>query len=600
MPSYLVQINGQSYIRQGLPATLVGPGLHGIAVTDAESSVTGLKVETLPPPGATDPRDDAERRLMDALSALFARLAPSVAARLARGEMPEDAELQDALAAVIQPALVETAVDEFERLGVQVGVQWDPLIANQQAIEWARTYTYDLVKGLTDTTRKTLQDAFTQFQSTPGMTRAELEGLISGAFSPARAESIAITEVTRGAQAGLDQYTTRLAEAGIAGEQVYHTAWDDRVCPVCSPDNNKPESEWEDRGKPPRHSRCRCFCTWRVKPEAKSAEVKFNPHHDRLGRFATAGSAGGAGGQALATMQKQVAARIAGGFDSTNDASDVGTIIEKSMAEALAPYDRVVASADRRQEKAFQRVLDAPMASIQRDDSPLVMTYNRTAHKAIESRRKRDEVRDQLTQEALSRIRPMGPDGPINFGRMYATDRPEHARELQSRATIESVAKLYPTAWWKASSAQGAIYADVAGDGRGFYQHGIGGGGSKAGKVALSSRGTGGALSPDVAIHELGHRFSYVVPNAYRISQEFYNNRTPGEKPQSLGAGYRQKEIARPDRFFHPYVGRVYSHDSNEILSMGFEAVLGTDYRQSIQQGDATHYRIALGLLAGL
>lgn len=251
-PEYLILAGNRQFLRDGLTARL--DQHEGRAVL-----LLGTK--------AAEPRDDAERNLMEAMADLFRELLPLVAARLERGEMPPDDILTDAFTRVLRPALVEVAADEFLRQGVQVGVQFDSAIVNQQMVDWAQGYTFDLVTKLTETTRKTLQQAIQQFASTPGMTRGQLEALILPAFGPVRAEMIAVTEVTRAAQAGVDAYQTELATAGVPSERIYRTSADEKVCPVCAPSNGKPESEWEGRGPPPRHVKCRCFCTLRVKRE---------------------------------------------------------------------------------------------------------------------------------------------------------------------------------------------------------------------------------------------------------------------------------------------------------------------------------------------
>ena len=259
-PSYLLIVNGKQYVREALPVAVVTTeaGTKALVVSPA------LKVADPP----VDPaREAAEASLRAALEALFARMAPDVAARIAKGEMPSDEEIAQAFARVIEPELVETASEEFAKLGIEVGVQWDPALVNLEMTAWAREYSYGLVRGLTETTLKTLQSAMAEFARTPGMTRGQLEGLISAAFSSQRAEAIAVTEVTRAATAAMDGYLADLGAAGVKMERVFHTSHDERVCPICMPSNGKAETAWEGKGPPPRHSRCRCFLTLRLKDE---------------------------------------------------------------------------------------------------------------------------------------------------------------------------------------------------------------------------------------------------------------------------------------------------------------------------------------------
>ncbi len=243
-------------------------GDHGVQFTAKNAAKSALKVAT------DDPRTDAERRLMAALEALFAKLLPDLAARIAGGEMPDEATLQAAFRRVIEPQLIEAAVDEFERLGVSVGVQFDPAAVSREMMTWAQTYTLDLVTKLTDTTRPLLQDALARFQTTPGMTRGELEALIRDikdgikpAFSATRAEAISVTEVTRAYSAAMTTYANDVEQAGIPGDEYWLTSQDELVCGICGPLHNQSSSEWKDRfpGGPPAHTRCRCSKRWKAR-----------------------------------------------------------------------------------------------------------------------------------------------------------------------------------------------------------------------------------------------------------------------------------------------------------------------------------------------
>jgi hypothetical protein len=248
---YLIRVGDRTFVRRGTPAAVVMDAMHGVKAADP-----------LP-----DPRDAAELALQADLEALFRTLAPDVAAMLAKGQMPTDKELGDAFAAVIRPALVETAIAEFGRQAVEVGVQFDPATVNVRMRDWASSYSYDLVKGLNETTRAGLQQAMTAFTETPGMTRGELEALVREVgFSDTRASAIAVTETTRASSAGIEGYQQDLLDAGITTEKIWHTAHDELTCILCRPLNGVPEHKWESlgaSGPPPRHVHCRCHCTLR-------------------------------------------------------------------------------------------------------------------------------------------------------------------------------------------------------------------------------------------------------------------------------------------------------------------------------------------------
>lgn len=206
---------------------------------------------------APDPRDEAERRLREALVAMFEKTAPEVARKIAAGEPVSDDELAEAFRAVFQPNLAETATEEGLRLGAEIGVQFDPAVVNAAAAEWAKQYTYELVKDITATTRTIIANATEQFIATPGMTNQELRDLLEPAFGEWRANLISTTETSRAyAQSSL-VYKNRLAEQGISMLRVHNTSRDERVCPLCGPRDRKPETEWPDYG-PPLHPGCRC------------------------------------------------------------------------------------------------------------------------------------------------------------------------------------------------------------------------------------------------------------------------------------------------------------------------------------------------------
>jgi len=181
---------------------------------------------------AIDPRMEAEQRMTEALARVLSKLGNQYADAIRRGEMVPDDVLREALERTIEVELTEIAATEGRRIGQQVGVQFDPASTVSAASQWARGYSYELVSGLTDTTRKLTQRAVEKFISTPGMTRRELEDLLSPAFGRVRAEAIAVTETTRAVSAATNQYQQQLEEAGISMERIWQTRNDELVCPI--------------------------------------------------------------------------------------------------------------------------------------------------------------------------------------------------------------------------------------------------------------------------------------------------------------------------------------------------------------------------------
>jgi SPP1 gp7 family putative phage head morphogenesis protein len=144
---------------------------------------------------------------------------------------------------------------------VGVGVEWG-LVA-EQAAAWAESYTYELVRGIMDTTRQVLQRKVAEFIRTPGRTIGDLRADLAPHFGEVRAQMIAITETTRAYAQGTAFYQQALVEAGIRMVRVWHTSRDERVCPLCAPLDGKAESVWAAQfpAGPPAHVLCRCWAT---------------------------------------------------------------------------------------------------------------------------------------------------------------------------------------------------------------------------------------------------------------------------------------------------------------------------------------------------
>lgn len=91
--------------------------------------------------------------------------------------------------------------------------------------------------------------------------------------------------------------------------------------------------------------------------------------------------------------------------------------------------------------------------------------------------------------------------------------------------------------------------------------------------------------------HELGHWIEHNNPLARAIVRQFFARRTAGERPVSLASllprhGYRRDEIALRDQFINPYMGKIYSSGSTEILSMGLEYLSSPELAAKLAKED--------------
>jgi hypothetical protein len=163
----------------------------------------------------------------------------------------------EVLIPVLRDIYLEAAkqmIDDYPAIGVDWG------LVNNQALEWSRKYGFELVRGITETSKEGLQSAVGSFFEQQ-WTMGDLRGALEGTFGPVRAEMIAATEVTRASVQGEMDLVDQLKEQGFEMVAIWQTSNDERVCPLCGPlDGTKQGEGWDD--PPPLHVRCRCWLTY--------------------------------------------------------------------------------------------------------------------------------------------------------------------------------------------------------------------------------------------------------------------------------------------------------------------------------------------------
>jgi SPP1 gp7 family putative phage head morphogenesis protein len=141
-----------------------------------------------------------------------------------------------------------------------IGVDWG--LVNTAVMVWAKKYTYEMVKGITDTTRAILQETITSWIQSGNPLKDLIDTLqndptILGMFGSVRAEMIAVTEVTNAFAAG---NTVTWQESGVVDEFEVETAQDDVVCPICIEEQQGGPYKLGDATHTPSfHVRCRCW-----------------------------------------------------------------------------------------------------------------------------------------------------------------------------------------------------------------------------------------------------------------------------------------------------------------------------------------------------
>lgn len=227
-------------------------------------------------------REELERRgareLAQALHGQLDELLPANAGDDAVRQAPDrvaqtGGRVRDVLRRMLQQSAdlgVSSAVAGLE--GIGIGFDWT--LANQDAAEWVRQYTFDLVQGIQQTTQARMQQAVTEWVNNgdplPALIR-ELEPL----FGRERAKLVAITEVTRAYQKGSELAWRR---SGVVEEMEWVTVRDEAVCPRCGPLHGKrtrlERPDFDGLAGPPAHPRCRCFTRPLVKEVQEPARLR--------------------------------------------------------------------------------------------------------------------------------------------------------------------------------------------------------------------------------------------------------------------------------------------------------------------------------------
>lgn len=162
---------------------------------------------------------------------------------------------------ICEEACQVAAKQAVDMLEIDTDISWG--LVNKTAREWAKQYTYGMVKGINGTSQAILQSEFDWWISS-GLPLDDLIEKLTPYWGPVRAEMIGVTETTRVYMEG-NLIGWRASEV-VEGVMILN-AEDDNVCVICDPTENPPIGEVcaldsdgvPGFGWPPFHVRCRCF-----------------------------------------------------------------------------------------------------------------------------------------------------------------------------------------------------------------------------------------------------------------------------------------------------------------------------------------------------
>ena len=152
---------------------------------------------------------------------------------------------------------VSLGVDaSLDMLG-NVGVSFDYTMVLDEALDWARTYSYELVNGITDTGREVVRRAVVR-NIEQGKHLDSLVRELMQVYGKPRAHTIASTEITR---AFFEGQKASFKATGVIKTMEWRTCRDELVCPICRP-RHKTRTSVDGKFSnltPPGHPRCRCW-----------------------------------------------------------------------------------------------------------------------------------------------------------------------------------------------------------------------------------------------------------------------------------------------------------------------------------------------------
>ena len=226
---------------------------------------------------------------------------------------------------VTQPSVIEAALDYGAESITEINKTTQKTIAQliSNAIDtgMGRDELVDKIKqnvGLLPQ-HVTAADRYEQMLIDQGTSKREVKRLVkeyAERMLDYRANMIARTEVAQAMNIGQMQFWDQMQGRGLLppnAQRIWMTADDERVCVICGPMDQVVaplNGMWmTDNGAVSHptqvHPQCRCAMGLVFEPLAKGIPQilnKFNPYHDKLGRFTTAGGAFSISGNIPASM----------------------------------------------------------------------------------------------------------------------------------------------------------------------------------------------------------------------------------------------------------------------------------------------------------
>lgn len=101
--------------------------------------------------------------------------------------------------------------------------------------------------------------------------------------------------------------------------------------------------------------------------------------------------------------------------------------------------------------------------------------------------------------------------------------------------------------------------------------------------------------------HEMGHHIEFEDRKVSEAAKDWVLSRASGSQKKLNeivpGVGYTDSEVAYPDKFISPYVGKIYKTGDTEVISMGVERFVSAKDMIDFYTKDREHFLFTIGVL---
>ena len=123
----------------------------------------------------------------------------------------------------------------------------------------------------------------------------------------------------------------------------------------------------------------------------------------------------------------------------------------------------------------------------------------------------------------------------------------------------------------------------------------------ETGELNIGSHGGAAEKAVKTLFHEMGHFLEFEDPKIANAANEWIRSRATGKLTSLREAmpqfDYGEDEMHYPDHFIDPYVGKVYSDRTTEVISMGMEYLASPVKMVELYNADPGHFHLILGVL---